>query len=927
MLDPTLPLLNGGMKMKRAITRIFLWMVLIGSIFLPKQMIFAADNTVKILIGDGTESRHHMSLATGSISDEYHYEIKGYTAQSSEYTSSDTSVFKIVKTGEGKCKIQALKEGTGLVTLTIKTTDKKTLKEQVFISSYTPVDKCQAITTKETNIYRGATTNAGVENNDKNGSIANNKKITVLAVCNDFYYIQVNESTKGFVPKSNIQIPVSKLTLKEKNISLAIGERKKLRANVVPDITTDYELQWDSENTKIADINTSQEVCGITEGTTSISVSVRADNPLKETTYVSVYTPIKEIQGYLTSATDLLAVGNSASSLCVGKAKTNVKIVGTCGDYYRVKINEKTVNEKNAGYCYVLKTKITIPVTNIKISSAEETILVGETWQISAAVEPALASNQTIHWSSGDKKIATVSSTGVVSAKKEGDVTITATSDDGKKQKKCIIHVRENNYARKQVQSKPYLTAELCEMNSISWEIACDEYYDGYSIYLNDEYYDDISYCCDDRLINNLDLNKKYKIKVRAFNKNSNDERVYGKYSNVVTIVTGKNQINVNAYKSNTINIKWSDIEGVKNYQIYRSNKKNGKYKVIKTVKGTKTSYTDKTVKKNKTYYYKVIPVSKDGIKGTSNIDYAKAGKVGNAKKYITSKYPFICTENKKKMNSYNVKGVYSPVKYKMTNSTLEIHVYLEFVTYTDTGKTDSGGKDIYKKNKASVKSEISTKKYISMFKDGIRYAYSDISVAGGNGNFKKGIQFDTKLVIHEKDGKTKYNPEQKFIEVLIGGECPNCTSKGDHWYHCGPNRNASGHREYGDTMVIYMPTNEQVRKNNDKDYCTPVNDYCATAAHELGHAFGLMDAYPSDQYDRCADNSETGKRHPDGWYDNLMKYNSYVKQINANGIEMMLRAVDRDTGIPEYPQYFKSFDNRQISDVIINTKDYEIEK
>ena len=56
-------------------------------------------------------------------------------------------------------------------------------------------------------------------------------------------------------------------------------------------------------------------------------------------------------------------------------------------------------------------------------------------------------------------------------------------------------------------------------------------------------------------------------------------------------------------------NLKWNKIKGASGYRIYRSTKKNGTYKLIKTVKdGKKTTYVNKKSKKNKNkkYYYKV---------------------------------------------------------------------------------------------------------------------------------------------------------------------------------------------------------------------------------------------------------------------------------------------------------------------------------
>ena len=81
------------------------------------------------------------------------------------------------------------------------------------------------------------------------------------------------------------------------------------------------------------------------------------------------------------------------------------------------------------------------------------------------------------------------------------------------------------------------------------------------------------------------------------------------------------------------------------------------------------------------------------------------------------------------------------------------------------------------------------------------------------------------------------------------------------------------------------MPTHEQVRMNTSSDAraVQENEDYEVTAAHELGHALGLDDAYYGEGYDRCADNDETGYKYDmnKGLYDNLMKSGWYYKKIN----------------------------------------------
>lgn len=59
--------------------------------------------------------------------------------------------------------------------------------------------------------------------------------------------------------------------------------------------------------------------------------------------------------------------------------------------------------------------------------------------------------------------------------------------------------------------------------------------------------------------------------------------------------------------KGQKVTIQWKQNKGAKGYAIYRSEKKNGTYKLIKTItKGSILQYTDKKVKKGKRYYYKI---------------------------------------------------------------------------------------------------------------------------------------------------------------------------------------------------------------------------------------------------------------------------------------------------------------------------------
>lgn len=96
-----------------------------------------------------------------------------------------------------------------------------------------------------------------------------------------------------------------------------------------------------------------------------------------------------------------------------------------------------TVNEPSNVAWYFKSIAITaeipnIVVTGVSISPESATILgIGNTQQITATISPANATNQTLTWSSSNNNIATVNSSGLVTAVAVGSATITATTQDG----------------------------------------------------------------------------------------------------------------------------------------------------------------------------------------------------------------------------------------------------------------------------------------------------------------------------------------------------------------------------------------------------------------------------------------------------------------------------------------------------------------
>lgn len=124
-----------------------------------------------------------------------------------------------------------------------------------------------------------------------------------------------------------------------------------------------------------------------------------------------------------------------------GVAKSISSAFGTAGTW-TLKVYS---TEDSSVFGTVSLTVNSIAVVDITLDRSSLTLHVNETAQLTATVNPTNATNQGIIWSSDDTTVATVSETGLVTAKKIGTATITAASSDGGKTATCDITVKKQS--------------------------------------------------------------------------------------------------------------------------------------------------------------------------------------------------------------------------------------------------------------------------------------------------------------------------------------------------------------------------------------------------------------------------------------------------------------------------------------------------
>lgn len=220
-------------------------------------------------------------------------------------------------------------------------------------------------------------------------------------------------------------------------------------------------VSWSSNNEKVIMIEERDgpfvNLTARDEGTALLQVTVvtAEGQTLTDTCTISVYTKRTRTEAQLKTEADFFRAASIQSVVrrhgAVGQEFT---IIASCGNFYRVILPDSYVFEDTLThqYAYVLKQAVYIPVTEVKLSETSLQLEKKSHRKLSVTVLPQLAGNKAVEWSSSNKKVASVTKAGKVTAKGYGTAVIKVRTKDKGKTATCKVEVKKK--VRKAKKSK-----------------------------------------------------------------------------------------------------------------------------------------------------------------------------------------------------------------------------------------------------------------------------------------------------------------------------------------------------------------------------------------------------------------------------------------------------------------------------------------
>ena len=201
----------------------------------------------------------------------------------------------------------------------------------------------------------------------KIASVSKNGKVTAKKNGKATITARIKGTKVKAASKITVGMPISKIRLNRKSVSLKAGQKFTLKTTVSPKKVAVKKVSYESSNSKVATVSKKGVIRAVSAGTTKITVTA--------------------------------ADGSGKKASCT------------------VRVSESTES--------------TVPVASIRLNKTQLNLKQGGEERLTATVNPSNATDKTIRWASSNQAVARVSDNGTVKAVAAGTATITASAENG----------------------------------------------------------------------------------------------------------------------------------------------------------------------------------------------------------------------------------------------------------------------------------------------------------------------------------------------------------------------------------------------------------------------------------------------------------------------------------------------------------------
>ncbi len=304
-----------------------------------------------------------------------------------------------------------------------------------------------------------SSSNEQVATVDQNGKVTGVKRgsVRITALAKDGSFV------RGTVNLQVVQ-EIEKIKLDRKEVTVGVGRNVSLKADVSPKDANDKQVVWSSSDEKIATVNAYGKITGVKVGDCEIICSSK-NGEVKAAATVHVQQPVKSITfgkepviyvgetGTLSWTVDPANASNK--SITLSSSNENVLKVNKDGTIQGISAGSvivRAVSTDGTNKRAQIRIKVLQHVEGVRMRRKTAYIDVGETAKTSAVLLPSAATNHNMTWKSADTSIATVKQAPgepgkvMITGVKEGETTVTGTTEDGGFQ--ASIQVRVGSWSR-----------------------------------------------------------------------------------------------------------------------------------------------------------------------------------------------------------------------------------------------------------------------------------------------------------------------------------------------------------------------------------------------------------------------------------------------------------------------------------------------